>query len=1065
MRLITLLLLSSLGLKQALALGDPQVVYFPTADQLSAKEYSYLPSQLSQQATFDYPSFEKAEKGFILAAADHQYTAPLLLSSKEDQAIHRAARTFAEDVLKVTGHQPEIYNDTLPSHVERAVIVGSLKSHIVRELRAQDGVRAELDGKWESYDIRCLSSPLRGLKESLVLTGSDKRGTIYALYALSSQFGISPFHFFSDVPYPQHPTIAFDKSQVLSHGEPTVKYRGLFINDEHPALWGWAMEHWGKERWEPALVVEFYEKWFEMMLRLKANYFWPAMWASQFYSDGLPPNSSANTPGPNLLLAASFGLVPGTSHHEPMGRNKPEWDASHKGAWDWTENKQEMEEFWRAGAERGAEAGADIVYTMGMRGDGDEPLQGASNALVQNITNVQQGILKDVYKTDDLESKGVGQVWCMYKEVAGYYQNGLEVPDDVTALFADDNYGNIVSVLPPEREGHKAGAGIYYHLDYVGWPRNYKWIHTINLAKSNSAWDQMNIARAFNTTQIWIVNIGTLKPLEQPTEWFLDSAWDSERWPRGSWREWREQWAKREFGVGEEVGREVGDIMGRYELLASRRKAELVDSETWSIINYNEAEQVLAEWTSLTERATKVYDHLPEERRAAFFELVLMLCAAQANLNKLHIAVARSKLYAYQARTAANVFAQEAIDAFHQDANITETFHALLDRKWDHMWDQSHINYYEALEPVRDSLPPIHFVNPNQPVFPGIPLRPQDLPGQVAHMRVTVENSFGAWPGNTFLNCPQMFHCADPTLKTLDPWGEGKRWVDIGAGGPRDVEWTAEGSDEWVIVHPKLGKTKRDGSADERVWISIDWDNVPRSLEGKAVRLESRVEIKGSDYTNVTVTIPIFIPSDVPSSFSGHVEGDGYIVIEAPHFSRNSSSSGYAFEVLEGYGRTLGGMEVFPATTHNFSLGKGPKLEYDFWTHEGGVKDGENVEITVQLGPTLNFLQGRELAFGLQLDDLPPREIHPIPTKHLGESDQSKVGSVPADWMESVSQEIRNITMKVERVEGWESGQHTITIWGMTAGIVVERIWVDLGGIRDRGYSYLGPPESKRVVL
>ncbi|WVQ77563.1 hypothetical protein IAR50_007251 [Cryptococcus sp. DSM 104548] len=1058
--LLAPLLLLALLPKHALALGDPQVVSFPTTHQLSAEEYSYLPSHQLHQAPLSSHSSDDAEDVFILAAAHHQYTAPLLLSSKEDQAIHRAARTFVDDVLKVTGHQPQIFNDTLPANTERAIIVGSLKSPVLRELRAQKVVRGELEGKWESFDVRWVSSPRQGVKESLVVTGSDKRGTIYALYSLSSQFGISPFHFFSDVPYPHHPTIAFQKSKALSHGEPTVKYRGLFINDEHPALWGWAAKRWKKERWEPALGVEFYGEWFEMMLRLKANYFWPAMWASKFSSDGLPPSSPLNTPGPNLLLAASYGLVPGTSHHEPMGRNKPEWDASHHGPWDWTENKEEMEGFWRAGAERGAEAGADVVYTMGMRGDGDEPLEGASNALVQNITRAQQAILKDVYKTDDLESKGVGQVWCMYKEVAGYYQNGLKVPDDVTALFADDNYGNIVSVLPPERQGHKAGAGIYYHLDYVGWPRDYKWIHTINLAK---IWDQMNLARVFNTTQIWIINIGTLKPLEQPTEWFLDLAWDFERWPRGSWGEWREEWAKREFGVGEVGGREVGDIMGRYEMLASRRKAELVDFETWSLINYNEAENVLAEWINLTERATKVYDHLPEERRAAFFQLVLMLCAAQANLNKLHIAVARSQLYAFQARTAANFFAQEAINAFHQDANITETFHALLDRKWDHMWDQTHINYNHALEPVRDSLPPIQFVNAHQPSLPGIPLRAGEVPGQVAHMRITVENSYGAWPGNTPLNCAKTFMCPDPTLMAMDPWGDGKRWVDVGAGGPRDVEWEAEGSDEWVIIQPRRGKTVWDGSADERVWISIDWDKVPRGSAGEAVRLESYVEFRGSDYTNVTVTLPIFLPPDIPPSFSGHVQGDGYVVIEAPHSSRNSTSSGYAFKELEGYGRTLGGVEMFPVTVQNFSVGEGPRLDYDFWMHEDGVQEDKEVEITVQIGPTLNFLQGRELAFGLQLDGRPPREIHPIPAKSLGESDQSKVGSVPADWMEVVSQEIRNVTMKVGKDERWESGQHTVSIWGMTAGIVVERIWVDFGGIRDRGYSYLGPPESKRV--
>ncbi|KIR81104.1 hypothetical protein I306_01818 [Cryptococcus gattii EJB2] len=970
------------------ALGDDKIVAFPSLSQLSGEYYSWLgPTDYSkhqEQTTFiasndrlnQASSVHGADNYFVLASSHHRFASPLLLSSEDDQSIHVAAQTFAEDVYKITGHRPDLYNDTLPDDVHRAVIVGSVESGVIRSLKT-DPKRESLKGKWESFDISCEASPLEGLEEALVITGSDRRGTIYALYTLSEQMGISPFYFWSDVPIPHHSTLAILKNKSLSHGEPTVKYRGLFINDEHPALWGWAAQRWNRDPWEPAFQVEMYELWFEMMLRLKANYFWPAMWASKFSVDGLDITNGLPQPaipGPNQVLANKMGIVMGTSHHEPMSRNKPEWDIFGNGPWDWT-NKDVLKDFWRYGAERAK--GIETLFTMGMRGDGDEPLTDASNELVQNITKVQQDILKDVYDTDDLVGSGVSQMWCMYKEVAGYYQNGLEVPDDgmfllrhpvqrylknsqcfiVTVLFADDNYGNIMSVLPPERQGHEAGAGIYYHVD---------------------SWDQMNIARSFNTTQIWILNIGTLKPLEMPTEWFLDLAWDFDRWERNSWKRWLREWAAREFG--EEWKEEIGDIMGKYS-----------------------------------------------------------------------------------AKTAANVFAHEAIEAFYQDANITETFHSLLNRKWDQtdtplsIWDQTHINYYTNLEPIRDSLPPIHFVNPFQPSRPGIPLREGDLPGQVAYVRLTVENSLGAWPGDNVRNCERGYKCPDPILLPMDPWGEQSRWIDIGAGGPKNVSWKMEVDVDWLTVEPRKGKTVWDGSGDERIWVSMDWDKVPVTTKGETVKKEGHIEFSAADRTNVTVTVPIIIPPSPPSSFRGHVEGDEYVAIEAAHYTTNTSAEGYAFEELEGYGRTLSGLEMFPVNTQNFTLGEGPKLEYDFWAHGDSMDGKGKVEITVQVGPTLNFLVGKELAFGLQFDNLPPKEIHPVPTKGLGESGSDRkpgeVGSVPEDWMEVVSSEIRNVTMEVTK-DGWEAGKHTVTIWGMTTGVVVERIWVDMGGIRKRGEVY-----------
>lgn len=355
---------------------------------------------------------------------------------------------------------------------------------------------------------------------------------------------------------------------------------------------------------------------------------------------------------------------------------------------------------------------------------------------------------------------------------------------------------------------------------------------------------------------------------------------------------------------------------------------------------------------------------------------------------------------------------------------------------------------------MKDTLPPVAFTNPNLPAHQGIPI-PELGYGQTPHIRVTVENSIGAWPGDSLYNCESGRKCPDPTLLAMDPYGAKTRWVDIGSSGPKNVHFTAKPDVDWLQVMPSKGRIARDASTDTRLRISVDWEKAPD--KGKGV-----VQLQATDGSHVNITIPVFIPEAPPSDFHGHVEGDGYVVMEAAHFSRNTSSEGYAFENIQGYGRTLSGLEMFPMTTQNFTLGTGPSIEYDFWTHTTG-----SAEINVQIGPTLNFFGlDKPLAFGVQVDQTKPREIHPIPLEPLGYVTEkpgakpSAIGAVPKDWVNIVKAEIRNVTIPIELKE---SGKHTLTVWGMSTGIVVERIWVDLGGIGKRGYSYLGPPESVRV--
>jgi hypothetical protein len=352
------------------------------------------------------------------------------------------------------------------------------------------------------------------------------------------------------------------------------------------------------------------------------------------------------------------------------------------------------------------------------------------------------------------------------------------------------------------------------------------------------------------------------------------------------------------------------------------------------------------------------------------------------------------------------------------------------------------------LEPEKDSLPPISWVNPNKPAYQGIPVTELEY-GQVSYIRLTMEGSKGSWPGATKYNCPLGEHCGLPTLQPMDRYGRS-RWIDIGSSGPKDVHYNIT-TDDWIIVEPKHGSIKRDASTDARIRVTIDWDKVP------ADATEGQVHFSVTDGSEQSFVIPIN-QYTAPDDYTGFIQGDGYIAMEAGSFSSNTTADEYAFTEMDNYGRTRSGIEMFPMTAQNFTVGTGPSLSYEFFTHSSG-----DVNITLDLGPSLNFLgKNKTLAFGFQLDKAEPLIIRPVPTLGINEVLHlpTAVGAVPYDWIDVVENEIRKVVIPVDLKE---KGEHSITLYGMTTGVIFERIIVDLGGVKARAGSYLGPPESVRV--
>jgi hypothetical protein len=876
----------------------------------------------------------------------------------------RAAGDLQSDIARVTGCTPAIVHDT-NSLGPHAIVIGSLaRSPLVKRLTDT----AAIAGKWESFLVQSVPKPLPSVAAALVIAGSDKRGTIYGIYDLSEQIGVSPWYWWADVPA-AHQDALFVKPGRFMEGEPAVKYRGIFLNDEAPSLSGWAREKYG------GFNHNFYVKVFELILRLKGNYLWPAMWGSAFNEDD-PLNPK---------LADEYGIVMGTSHHEPMLRAQQEWKRHGQGPWNYAANSDVLHAFWDEGIERNK--AYESIVTLGMRGDGDMPMAAnggieANKALLERIVSDQRAILARRIGPD---LPKVPQDWALYKEVQEYYEAGMRVPDDVTLLWCDDNWGNLRRLPTDEERKRSGGAGIYYHFDYVGGPRNYKWLNTNPIAK---VWEQMNLAYRYDARRIWIVNVGDLKPMEFPIEYFLTLAWNPERWPHDRIAEFGRLWAAREFGPT--YAPEIADIVSKYTKYNGRRKPELLVPGTFSLENYGEADSVLADWKTLTGRAEDLYQKLPANARDAFFELVLYPTKACALVNELYIAAARNRLYAGQGRASANDYAARVRELFQADADLSATYnHTLANGKWDHMMDQTHIGYTGWQEPRTNVMPEV------------TEIQVQDA----AKMGVT------------------------PTQLQFDAFNQPRRYIEIFNRGRTPFEFLAAATVPWIILSKVHGKVQKD----DGLWVSVDWNKAPKGAADGLVTISSG----GGDPVAVKVTS--FLPQQITrDSLRGFVETDGYVSIEAAHYAKRTTAHAAHWEEVPDYGRTLSGMTILPCTAATGTPPRNsPSLEYRMYLFEPGA-----VQVHTILAPTLNFMPGRGLRFAVAFDDQPPRVVDALAENSLH------------DWEESVKDNARTVRSS-HSLSG--SGYHVLKYWMVDPGIVLQKIVVDLGGVKP---SYLGPPES-----
>ncbi|CCM00715.1 uncharacterized protein FIBRA_02755 [Fibroporia radiculosa] len=958
--------------------------------------------------------------------------APILLSADDWGGVQRAASDFAMDIHNVTGIMPGLYNVTVPATSAnlstalgggaRAIIVGTLgQSSLINEVvKNTDLDVSSIEGQWEAFLTKEVSNPLPGISSAYVMIGADKRGTIYALYDHSEQFGVSPWYWWADVPVQTHSDL-YVTSSGCAHGSPTIQYRGIFLNDEQPALQNWAMVRFtngtGATLTDSPFNHFFYTKLFELILRMKGNYLWPAMWASAFGVDDLL----------NQPLANWYGIVMGTSHEEPIMRSIPvEWDLFGVGPWDYSTNAQNIYNFWVVGAERAKPY--ENVFTVGMRGDGDEPLAGGQDiSLLEEIISNQRTILSDTFPGQNVTT--IPQMWCLYKEVLGYYEDGMTVPEDIALLWTDDNYGNMERLPTVAERNRTGGAGVYYHYDYVGDPMDYKWIVSSQLTKT---YEQMSLATARNATRIWIVNVGDLKPYEMETEFFLTYGWDTSVWDMNNLNTFVELWAQREFALSSEDATTVAGIIANVTRFNANRKPEMLNATTFSLWSYREAENQMAMWQATNESATTIRDKLTASMQPAYFELVYHPVQASYTLANMWYAAGMNNLRTSQAFISANDYAAEVEALFEQDWALEVEYDSQLDSKWIHMMSQTHVMYYYWQQPQANTMP---FVSKYQ-------AQKQALAGA---MRIAPEGTQAAWPGDNQYQCAQGYSCPNPTL-FLDPYvPAGNRYVDIGAGGPAPFNFTVSSNVSWLTLS-FTNASISSSVPEQRLYASVDWSQVMETDYGLITLNASVFDQPAESFTIGFVANY----TEVPENYTGFVEGDGGVSIEAAHAARNTSVAGITWTNLPGYGRTLSGVTPWPrgGDELNFTVGAGPSIEYDFYTFHT-FNDSGNVTVTTYVSPNFNTLgPDQPVGLGFQMDSDEPQVSYFVPNV--------TPGTLPAQWdgMDGwAATNIIPITLSFYA----EPGAHTFTLWMVEPTVVVQKIVIDTGGVQP---SYLGPPES-----
>ena len=943
----------------------------------------------------------------------------------------RVTEKVAHDVELVSGKKPQILvekeiPETLESSGEDWTIIATTKgkSSFLKKLEeAGSAELKELEQKRECYAWIFPEIKNRTKSNLLVIAGSDKRGTIYGLFHLSEMLGVSPFVDWCGLMPPKQEKIELREDMACISKEPSVRYRGFFINDEWPAFGNWCNHNFG------GFNAKAYDHVFELLLRLKGNYLWPAMWSARFADDG-----------PDLLnaeLADEYGIIMGMSHHEPCLRQGEEYkylrgkNSVYGDAWNFRTNREGITKFWEDGLKRSGKF--ENVITVGMRGEADTAIMGKNATLEDNIQ-----LLRDVLKTQkkliqervNPDLTKVPRMIALYKEVEEFFYGnektkglmGAEELEDVILMLCDDNYGNLRTLPTEEMRKHAGGYGMYYHLDYHGWPVSYEWINSSYLPK---IWEQMSMAYDFGVRELWMVNVGDIATQEFPLSFFLDMAYDFDRWGSRALnctQEYTRKWVRQQFGsVEEETQDTIADILEQYTKIIHRRRPEALNPETYHPVQEKESSRIFEEAEQLLKKLQDVYETIEKtnpQNLSAFIALVYYPAFGTMNLVKMQILAGWNHYYANLGAVCANDYVDEVERCMEQDRKAVEMYHQMDQGRWYGMGMSQHIGFThwnedECRNPV---------------VMRVIPLKKRSI---LVAADGTAQHAEGSpWLDNTmklkdFLN-PDCTRASVTLYSRSDLKAEYKVLKKPG----------------WLSVEPMEGWL--DGVSQKKVRLNLTLIK-QRLPETNQDTIQDSLEIATPE-GKCEITVPVYT-GNLQDKKNVFVDTMGYLSIEAAHYV-NSVPGNYKdrqvkFENLQGYGKTNSAMKAFPSDACTVPGQDAPYLEYQFVLEESGTYEAE-----FYMQPSNPVTRENQLLYAVRINEEMTETVNAVEKDY-------QVGDQAEKWAEGVLSQIRRQTVSIK----CRAGFNTLRVYHVTPGFVLEKIVIYPMGEKPEE-SYLGPAET-----